>query len=244
VNLSIRPKDYQWSEPVRDQQGFLPDGRELARYIAHEFEYDQPIEAPPESASATAATVPPGESAATATVPAAIPQPKPAPRMDFDLMQISQVAEIDHGPIPLIQSLSRLFARSYPISDTHRFLARIPKLLADEPPAVRYQLVMTTNYDSLMEDAFREVGQDYDLIWYEAEGTSRGTFLHQAPGKAAVPVSSDYSYPFFESRPAVLKLHGTVVDRSAGSYVITEDNYIHYTARLDHRALPVTLTKR
>jgi hypothetical protein len=161
-----------------------------------------------------------------------------------DLMQISQAAEIDHGTIPLIQSLSRLFHHEYPVSNTHRFLARIPNLFQNEPPAVRYQLIMSTNYDNLMELAFRDEQQDYDLIWYQADGTDRGSFFHEAPGTPPVQMTPNYSYPFFQSRPVILKLHGTVLDAMQGSYVITEDHYIHYTARIDHRALPKTLTSR
>jgi hypothetical protein len=235
VNLSVRPEGYQWCAPAPGQPAFLPSGKELANYIASQFHYT----GGPAAAAAVAASTSP--ESAVAGAPAA---PHAAPAPDFDLMHISQVAEIDHGAIPLIQSLSGLFANAYPVSHIHRFLCRIPQILAAEPPSVRYQLIMTTNYDNLMELAFQEVGQDYDLVWYEAEGRSRGTFVHQAPGKSPVSIPPDYGYPFFEQRPVVLKLHGTVIDRTRGSYVITEDHYIQYTARIDDRALPKTLTAR
>lgn len=236
VNLSVRPEGLKWCAPAPGKPAYLPSGKELAHYIASQFHYDAVSAALPTDAAATTTT----SDAASASAPGLAPDPAPAP--DFDLMQISQAAEIDHGPIPLIQSLSNLFANTYPISHSHRFLARIPKILAAEPPYIRYQLIMTTNYDNLMELAFQEAGQDYDLVWYEAEGRSRGSFVHQAPGKSPVSMPQDYGYPFFEQRPVVLKLHGTVVDRTRGSYVITEDHYIYYTARIDDRALPSVLT--
>jgi hypothetical protein len=161
-----------------------------------------------------------------------------------DLMLVSQSAEIDLGPIPLILELSELFYKTYPIAHTHRFLARIPKILAAERPEVRHQLIMSTNYDNLMELAFDEAGQDYDLIWYQAEGNARGTFVHKAPGQDPVPVPPTYAYPFFQLRPVILKLHGSVVNCTQGSYVITEDHYIRYTARIDHHALPRTIVAR
>ncbi len=45
--------------------------------------------------------------------------------------------------------------------------------------------------------------------------------------------ANDYSYQFCESRPTILKIHGTI-DRSTesgGSFVITEDHYIEYLAQ-------------
>jgi hypothetical protein len=256
VNLSSRPRDYKWSVPGDGQAGYLPNGAELAGYIAHEFRYDSPainIHVPPPNAASSQLThaEATGATADSDTQPSFVPSGPAGPdtslplrATDFDLMQISQSAEIDHGPIPLIQSLSSLFARPYPVSPAHRFFARVPRILADEPPFVRYQLIMTTNYDNLMEIAFQDAGQEYDLIWYEAEGNRRGRFMHKPPRQPATLMPQDYGYAFFECRPVILKLHGTVVDRTNGSYVITQDHYIHYTARIDDRALPKTLTAR
>jgi hypothetical protein len=74
----------------------------------------------------------------------------------------------------------------------------MPTILAAEKPLARYQLIMTTNYDDLLERAFDEGRQDYDLVWYQAQGLDKGRFRHKGPERA-----NEYAYPFFQQRPAI-----------------------------------------
>ena len=45
-------------------------------------------------------------------------------------------------------------------------------------------LVVTTNYDDLVERALADEGLEFDVVWYEAKqnAEARGRFLHRAPG--------------------------------------------------------------
>ena len=222
VNLTTRPGLQPWKDA--NHIHFLPDGSELAEHLAAKFRQSEMPEC----------------SVAECTVKDRFLRP--------DLVKVSQAVQVQQGEFPLIRALRDVFKASYPLSLTHRFLAGIPKLLAHEPPEVRHQLIMTTNYDDLMERAFAAEGQDFDLIWYQAGGANRALFIHQTPDGRVIPLSerpNDYTYPFFEHRPVILKLHGTAKDETGeGSYVITEDDYIEYLSRVDHNALPKLLVAR
>jgi hypothetical protein len=107
---------------------------------------------------------------------------------------------------------------------------------------------MTTNYERPDGASFRGRGPGLHLLWYQAGGPKRGRFLHKRPDDDPVVLPeqpNDYGYPFFADRPVILKLHGTARDETGdGSYVITEDHYIEYLSRVDHRAVPKTLVQR
>jgi len=59
-------------------------------------------------------------------------------------------------------------------------------------------------------------------------------FWHKKPGGTPVKIvdPTSYDYPFFDERPVVLKIHGTIDRSNEGreGYVITEDHYIEYLA--------------
>jgi hypothetical protein len=95
-----------------------------------------------------------------------------------------------------------------------------------------------------MEHALRDIGQPFDLVFYEpdAGASGRGLFLHQRhSANDAEPIErNDYDYPFFEERPVILKIHGTV----GRPVVITEDDYIDYLADEAFAKLPKRLLAR
>jgi hypothetical protein len=139
----------------------------------------------------------------------------------------------------------------YPLTSLHRMLARVAKSLYEA--GLAQLLVVTTNYDDLVERALTEEGLEFDVVWYEAKKKreeARGHFVHRAPGKTPAPILKANSYrdlPIELERPAVLKLHGCLVRESAtdDSYVITEDSYINYLSCGDvGRLLPIALSQR
>jgi hypothetical protein len=130
-------------------------------------------------------------------------------------------------------------------------LARTAKTLNEA--GLAQLLVVTTNYDDLVERALAEEGLEFDVVWYEAKKRSeeaRGHFMHRAPGKRPAPILKPNNYrrlPIELKRPAILKLHGCLVRESAtdDSYVITEDSYIDYLSGGDvAKLLPIALSRR
>ena len=165
-----------------------------------------------------------------------------------DLMQVAQWIEWTRGKEDLYGRLRYVFDRDYPPTRLHRWLARAARVLdADGLPQL---LVVTMNYDDLVERAFAEQGLACDIVWYEAKRPSRGLFMHKPPDGEPQLIERPAEYrglPQNLGRPVVLKLHGSVVrtDAAHDSYVITEDDYIDYLLRGDLRErLPIALRAR
>lgn len=197
-------------------QGFpdLPTGRQLARHLAHEFDYD-------------------GEAR-------------------DDLLRVSQYIAVRKGVGTLYSVLHEVFDDEYPWTPLHDFLASLARTLADRGLLRTCPLIMTTNYDDLLERAFRRANEEYDLCVYLAEGKpgERGRFRHFAPGGESRLIEGgeeDMSVSL-DQRPVILKIHGFVGRKAppeGDSYVITEDHYLDYLARIDlRRLLPAPLYAR
>jgi len=153
-----------------------------------------------------------------------------------ELATVAQwIAVMRGGSMPLYDELHGVFDKDFPITPLHQFLAEVPALVrarGGKPP-----LLVTTNYDDLIERALDERGEPYDLVVYMAEREYHGNFFHQQPGGALSLIAEpkDYVAANPDERAVVLKLHGFVNRHDAGldSYVITEDHYIEYLSRAD-----------
>ncbi len=71
---------------------------------------------------------------------------------DPDLLWVSQYFDAVLGEGPLYEKLHDVFDADYPPSSLHRLLARLPALLRER--GREQLLVLTTNYDDLVERAF------------------------------------------------------------------------------------------
>src|SRR6266508_3322698 len=166
-----------------------------------------------------------------------------------NLPKVSQYIKLVAGAYPLYAELRRLLDGDYPPTALHEFLAEVPTILRrhlDPPP---YQLIVTTNYDDVLERAFRQVDEPFDLVSYDAEGEYRGKFVHH-PHEGETTTILDpnrYSELSVGKRTVIMKIHGAVnrEDESRDSFVITEDHYIDYLARTDvSKLFPVTLVDK
>jgi hypothetical protein len=126
-------------------------------------------------------------------------------------------------------------------SMVHQFLARFPANLEELGLPKRYQLIVTTNYDTELERAFEQENEPYDLAVYMSTGPDRGKFVHFPYQSDPEPIRVPNDYGKFPidvetyelERTVIVKIHGAV-DGSLGgyrwkeNYVITEDHYIDY----------------
>jgi hypothetical protein len=169
-----------------------------------------------------------------------------------DLVRVSQYGQSKRGDGTLFRFLHEVFADEYRPTPLHRLLATLPARLAAAGGDGPYQLVVTTNYDDALEQAFTAAGQEFDVVWYERPGriadSTRGRCLHRTPDGEVHEVerANEYAAVSLEVRPVILKVHGAVdrTERSYqnDSYVISEDHYIEYLS--DTRLMdlfPVTL---
>jgi hypothetical protein len=168
----------------------------------------------------------------------------------LNLLQVSQyIYAIRGGSGPLYDSLHEVFDQNFPPTPVHEFLADLPRKseLVRKPP-----LIVTTNYDDLMETSFTVRDVPFDLIVYSAEGPYEGKFCYRPPGGRIEPICDPKSNVEIDPdlRPVILKIHGFVDRESAStenddSYVITEDHYIEYLTRMDlENLIPVKVLDR
>lgn len=170
------------------------------------------------------------------------------PDNDLDLLRISQYVDATLGERQLYRYLHSIFDSDYPPTSLHRLLARLPPLLRGR--GAQQPLVLTTNYDDLVERALVDAGESFDVVWYEAKrGPQQGRFVHRLPSGDVVPIERPNKYTGLDlsERSVVLKLHGAIdrVDANRDSYVITEDSYIDYLVGGDvGEQIPVALRER
>ena len=170
---------------------------------------------------------------------------------ETELTRVAQWVLEMGGSGELFNALHQLFDRNYPPTELHTFLASMPALLASKKYLPRHQLIVTTNYDDLLEQAFRSSGEPFDLVTYISDGEDRGKFFHTDPsGKTRIiDIPNQYGDVAVERRTVILKIHGAVnrsnPDGEGDSYVITEDHYIDYLTRTELANLvPVTLAAK
>jgi len=178
----------------------IPDGGELAQYLADRFEYRGDV---------------------------------------ADLARVSQFAALSKTELALYSALHNVFTAEYRPNLLHGFFGRFQPLILEQGRRAHYQLIVTTNYDDALEDAFTEAGEDYDVFVYRSEDGDIGRFWHRKPDGTESPVLDATNYPvsLLEERSAILKIHGAVKRNARtpaeDSYVITEDDYIEYLAHTD-----------
>ncbi len=181
-----------------------------------------------------------------------------------DLLNVAQwVATMAPGQDELYSELHDVFDRDFPSTPLHEFLAELPSRLRPAVATGRTgpdetmpgMLIATTNYDDLLERAFRARGEEFDLVVYMAAGPHSGQFCHYHPDGAMTPIEDAQNYDDAnpDVRSVILKLHG-MVDRQADhmaeepgravgrtdsqdSFVITEDDYIQYLAQTNLQTL-------
>jgi hypothetical protein len=171
-----------------------------------------------------------------------------------DLARVSQFVRTVAGSGPLYEELRALLNADFPPTPLHTFLALFPAFLRERGVAPKPQLIVTTNYDDVMERALDAAGESYDVVTYLAEGQARGKFLHRAPGAEPCIIDRPNEYAGLAiderrnlKRTVVLKLHGAVdrIVSDRDSFVITEDDYIDYLTRTDiSNLVPVILGEK
>lgn len=166
-----------------------------------------------------------------------------------DLVRVSQYVAVMSGSGPLYDELHKLFNKDFPPTALHRFFAALPGVLRAKGYPPRYQLIVSTNYDDVLERAFLDAGEPFDLVSYLAEGEHRGKFLHRGfEGETRlIEIPNQYRGIPLDERTVILKIHGAINrdNPEQDSYVITEDHYIDYLARTDiSNLIPVTLAAR
>ncbi len=192
VSLSERTGPFQLGQS-------LPNGEELARFLAAKVGYEQPCH--------------------------------------IDLLRSAQYMSLKLGPFGLYKNLRSVFNINVDYTATHAFLARLPAELRRKSAEPATQLIVTTNYDDLLERAFVDAEEPFDVIRYVAEGPDQGKFVHRDSqgNETLIREPNKYSELDSDRRTVIMKIHGAISRNNAtdDSYVITEDHYIDYLSFAD-----------
>lgn len=168
------------------------------------------------------------------------------PNEIMELVRVSQFASVMEGSGPLYENLRTLFDADYPPTALHHLLASLPSAMRAKGYPPKYQLIVTTNYDDVLERAFQAAAEPFDLVSYIADGENRGKFLHRPPDgePRLIAIPNQYLDLSLDQRTVILKIHGEIdrLNAERDSYVITEDHYIDFLTRTDiSNLLPITL---
>jgi hypothetical protein len=153
-----------------------------------------------------------------------------------DLVSVSQYYALKEGQLALREKLRSIFEPPFNPPALHRLLATLPESLRKKGYSFRkgYPLILTTNYDTCLEQAFDDAGEQYDLLAYAAEGDAPATFVHRSPDGVVHELegkANEYLGILSEpSRTVILKVHAAISPPGADStsYVVAEDDYIDY----------------
>lgn len=153
-----------------------------------------------------------------------------------DLAKVSSYYADVNGRRALREQLRDLLARDFPRGTLHDFLAAVPTPL----------VIVTTNYDSLVEQAFLAAKKPYDLVIYPADRKDIANAVLWWQHDASEPrVQAPNELDIDLSQTTVIyKMHGTV-RRDADTwdnFVITEEDYIEFLSRMTaNTAVPALL---
>ena len=148
-----------------------------------------------------------------------------------DLLKVSSYYVDVSSRDLLRKELHSVFAdekKNYRCNDLHRFLAKIANNM----------MVVTTNYDTLLEQAFLEAGKPYDLVVYPADHEDYANAMFWWRHGVAEPdllEPKKIDIDTLGKTNVIYKMHGSV--RGEGgkwdSFVITEEDYIDFLSRIE-----------
>ncbi len=118
---------------------------------------------------------------------------------------------------------------AYRFNELHRLIAQLANNL----------FIVTTNYDTLLEQAFQAQGKKYDLVVYPADNEEYANAVQWWPHGADEPEkvkSNQFEMESLAGTNVIYKIHGSVRP-DAGTwegFVITEEDYIRFLSRMDN----------
>lgn len=150
----------------------------------------------------------------------------------FDLAKVAQYYSVVGGRRTLNEELHRIFNAPFASMGLHKLLARVDAPL----------LIVTTNYDDLLEQSLDAAGRAYDRVVHttDAEVGERVLWWQHGADEPDEILPNKLSVDLTE-RTVVYKMHGAVDrrDPTRDQYVITEDDYIEFLARMTrNKAIP------
>jgi hypothetical protein len=126
---------------------------------------------------------------------------------------------------------------AYRFNELHRLIAQLANNL----------FMVTTNYDTLLEQAFQAQGKKYDLVVYPADNDDYANAVLWWPHGADEPEKvrpNQFEMESLAGKNVIYKIHGSVrPDASTwDGFVITEEDYIRFLSRMKN-AVPSSIRR-
>ncbi len=150
-----------------------------------------------------------------------------------DLSKVSSYYADIAGRCTLRERLHDVFDRDYRFGKIHDFLAQVPSPL----------LIVVTNYDTLLEEAFLAKNKSFDTVVYPSDRKeiAGSVIWHPHGEKVPVEIAPNELDIDLETTTVIFKMHGSTVRNGgdADNYVITEEDYVEFLSRMTMRqAIP------
>lgn len=130
------------------------------------------------------------------------------------------------GRKALRRRLRQMLGGDYEFGPLHQFLASV----------AAPQVIVVTNYDTLVEQAFIAAGKPYDLVIYPADRKDIASSVLWWPHGAAepLPVKPNELDIDLSKNNVIYKMHGTVTRETEkwDNFVITEEDYVEFLSRM------------
>ena len=128
--------------------------------------------------------------------------------LKVDRSAVAQYIADRHGRDNLYGEIRRLFARTSLVpSGTHQLFASWKKFKTHAGDAIAFPLVVTTNYDDILECRLADAGLPYRLLSYQADGPHRGLFYHRSPDNALRIIEKPQNIRNFSEAFVIVKLN-------------------------------------
>lgn len=153
--------------------------------------------------------------------------PSTDPRDRDDLAKVASYYADLSSRKTLRQTIHGALDHDYEPGLVHRLLAGIE----------RPMLIVSTNYDLLLERAFEERSRPYSLVVYPADDKERAnSLLWWPPGekKMRITVPNELSTYELEGSTIIFKMHGTLGrdKERPDNFVVTEEDYVEFLSRM------------
>jgi hypothetical protein len=143
-----------------------------------------------------------------------------------DLAKVSSYYSEIAGRSALRERLREVLNYDYKYGQLHEFLTTIPT----------HMVIVTTNYDTLIEQAYRAAGKPYDLVIYPADRKEIANAVLWWPHGAPEPIitAPNELVIDLDNTSVIYKMHGTIIHGTDvwDNFVITEEDYVEFLSRM------------
>jgi hypothetical protein len=147
-----------------------------------------------------------------------------------DLAKVASYCTVAGPRCSLLEVLHNIFQRRFDPGPLHRWLAAIDKPM----------LIVVTNYDLLLEQAFKTAKRPYDLVVQPADQTSYGNAVLWWPNGQQEPEHIQPNSLIIDpaEKTVIYKMHGSVSEQGNNwdNFVITEEDYVDFLSRMSTKS--------